>query len=69
MKRPKSPQVERAIAAAGGLGPLSKALGITKQAVGAWYAIPAERVLDVEKLTGIPREKLRPDIFTRKGGK
>lgn len=25
--------------------------------------IPAERVLDVERITGIPRHRLRPDIY------
>lgn len=27
------------------------------------YRVPAERVIDVERLTGIPRERLRPDLY------
>ncbi|GAN55223.1 hypothetical protein Tasa_041_018 [Tanticharoenia sakaeratensis NBRC 103193] len=27
--------------------------------------VPAVRVLDVERITGIPREELRPDLFAR----
>lgn len=30
--------------------------------------IPAERAPEIERLTGISREKLRPDIFTTKEG-
>ena len=43
---------------------LAKALGgISSQAVSQWQRVPVERVLDVERLTGISRHKLRPDIY------
>ena len=42
---------------------LAKHLGVTRQAISDWPAVPIERLRDVEKFTGIPREKLRPDIF------
>jgi DNA-binding transcriptional regulator YdaS (Cro superfamily) len=44
---------------------LSKALEgeITPQAVAQWRQVPAERVLKVEKVTGISRHKLRPDLY------
>lgn len=42
---------------------LASELGITKQAVYQWRKIPAERARDVERITGIPREYLRPDIY------
>lgn len=42
---------------------IAKALGILPSAVCQWRAIPAERVVDVERVTGIPRELLRPDLF------
>ncbi len=42
---------------------LARDLGITHGAVNQWRRIPAERVADVERLTGIPRERQRPDIF------
>ena len=44
---------------------LAKHLGITRQAISDWPAVPIDRLRDVEKFTGIPREKLRPDIFVR----
>lgn len=42
---------------------VAKALKITHGAVSQWKRVPAERVLDVEKITGIPRHMLRPDIY------
>lgn len=40
-------------------------LGVGAAAVCKWERrrIPAERVLDVERLTGIPRHELRPDLY------
>jgi len=46
-----------------GLEPIAKACGVTSQAVCLWSKVPVLRVLQVEKLTGIPRETLRPDIY------
>lgn len=42
---------------------LARALGITIGAVSQWDRVPAERVLDVERVTGISRHELRPDIY------
>jgi DNA-binding transcriptional regulator YdaS (Cro superfamily) len=43
---------------------LARRLGnITSQAISQWRRIPAERVLEVERVTGIPRHELRPDIY------
>jgi DNA-binding transcriptional regulator YdaS (Cro superfamily) len=43
---------------------LALALNITHGAVSQWRKqIPAERLGDVSRATGIPREVLRPDIF------
>jgi hypothetical protein len=48
-----------AIAAAGGPRPLAFELGISCE----WRRVPAHRILQVEAVTGIPREKLRPDLY------
>lgn len=37
--------------------------GISRSAVAQWERVPAERVLDVERITGISRHVLRPDIY------
>lgn len=42
---------------------LADALGVSPSAISMWRRIPAERVADVSRVTGIPRAKLRPDIF------
>ena len=36
---------------------------ISPQAISQWDKVPAKRVLEVEKITGISRHVLRPDIF------
>ena len=36
---------------------------VTHGAVYQWRAVPSQHVLTVERITGIPRFKLRPDIF------
>jgi DNA-binding transcriptional regulator YdaS (Cro superfamily) len=42
---------------------LSRALGITRGAVAKWKQVPADRVLAVERISGISRHDLRPDIY------
>lgn len=42
---------------------LARELGLTRAAICFWKRVPVYRVREVEKLTGIPREELRPDIF------
>lgn len=56
--------VRIAIKTAGGLRPLARLLGnITAQAISQWEKVPAERVLEVERVTGVPRGVLRPDLY------
>jgi DNA-binding transcriptional regulator YdaS (Cro superfamily) len=38
-------------------------LRISAQAVSQWRRVPVSRVLEVEKITGVPREELRPDVY------
>lgn len=42
---------------------LAAELRISPSAISMWTRVPAERVVDVERVTGIPRKELRPDIF------
>ena len=46
-----------------GVPALSEHLGITKQAIYQWRRIPPERAVDIAKITGIPVQELRPDVF------
>jgi len=44
---------------------LSQKMNVSKQAVYKWqiHGIPAKRLLEVEKLTDVRRERLRPDLY------
>lgn len=55
--------LDAVIAVSGSMTALAEHLGITPQAVARWRHVPAARCLDVERLTGISRHRLRPDIF------
>ncbi len=59
--------VERAIEKMGGIPQLASALGLHRATIWGWTRIPAERVLDVERATGISRHDLRPDLYPRDG--
>jgi DNA-binding transcriptional regulator YdaS (Cro superfamily) len=48
---------------AGSASELARRLGISPSAVLQWDKVPANRVLAVEKITGILRHLQRPDIF------
>jgi DNA-binding transcriptional regulator YdaS (Cro superfamily) len=45
------------------LSDLSEPLRLTVQTVSQWRRVPAERVLDVERITGVSRHVQRPDIY------
>jgi TorA maturation chaperone TorD len=55
--------LHEAIRAAGGVSQLAGKIGISQPSVSNWIKVPAERVISVEKLTGVPRNVLRPDLY------
>lgn len=59
--------LQEAIKKAGSMSALGRLLGITPQAVKAWRdgnaSLDAMRCVEIEKVTGVSRKKLRPDIF------
>lgn len=57
--------IERAFQIRGSKAELARCLGVSRAAISNWQRIPAERVVDVERITGIPREELRPDLYRR----
>jgi DNA-binding transcriptional regulator YdaS (Cro superfamily) len=59
--------IRAAVDKAGGWRPLARALGIKVQSLQNWRRIPAERVLQIEKVTGLGREFLRPDLYPKGG--
>ena len=42
---------------------LAAALGITLQALSQWRRVPTNRVLEVERVTGVARHVLRSDLY------
>ena len=56
----------KAAEVAGSQSALARLLGCTPQAVQKMCStgrVPAERVLDIEKATGVSRHELRPDLY------
>lgn len=49
----------------GRLSKLAAELGITPGAVTQWDEVPAERMGDISRVTGIAMRDLRPDIFAK----
>lgn len=57
-----------AIAAVGSRAELARRLGLSKQATHSWIRVPHARLALVARITGVPAERLRPDLhrlFTR----
>jgi DNA-binding transcriptional regulator YdaS (Cro superfamily) len=60
-----APPLDRAIEIAGGMTKMAKALGLSGHAVVYQWRqtrVPAEKCPDVEALTGVRCEELRPDV-------
>jgi DNA-binding transcriptional regulator YdaS (Cro superfamily) len=53
----------RVIEKAGGPTALARALDIKSPSIHGWTRVPAERVLRVSEITGIPPHEIRPDVF------
>lgn len=63
MKKERSPILEAVFAHYGNSHRLSILLGCSRQAVHVWTKVPLKYVKRIAAETGIPREKLRPDIY------
>lgn len=46
-----------------GLVELARRLGLKHQSFYSWEKVPAERVLTLEKISGIHRSEIRPDLY------
>lgn len=59
--------VTEAISSAGGVTKFAARFPyqISHQAIRKWerYRVPAERVLEFERVSGIPRHRIRPDLY------
>jgi DNA-binding transcriptional regulator YdaS (Cro superfamily) len=59
--------IKTAIERAGGMRALARAMDVHYQSIQSWVKtrVPAERIVDIERVTGVPREELRPDLYRR----
>jgi DNA-binding transcriptional regulator YdaS (Cro superfamily) len=64
-KRTPNDGLHLAIKAVGTRYRLAKLLDISPTAVLKWDHIPTARIIDVERVTGVDRTDLRPDLFIR----
>jgi len=55
--------IREAASKVGGVPRLARKLGVSRQAIYQWTAVPVERAAELERVTGIPRRRLRPDLF------
>jgi DNA-binding transcriptional regulator YdaS (Cro superfamily) len=60
------PGLRAAVKAVGSMTELAELIDIAPQAISQWDVIPIQRVLEIERLTGVDRERLRPDMFRRR---
>lgn len=59
----RDPGLTEAFRSVGGVSELARRLGISQPSVSAWTRIPADRVIAIEAITGVARNKLRPDLY------
>jgi len=55
--------LRKAIEAAGSKYRMAAGLGVNRSTIGRWERVPAELCAKIEKLYGVPRAVLRPDLF------
>lgn len=61
--KPKPPELMAVFERAGSLSNVAAHLGISRAAVSVWRKIPLRHVRAIAAFTGLPPEKLRPDIY------
>lgn len=59
--------LDEAIKNVGSSRALAAAIGVTPQALSQWDKVPPLRVLDVERVSGVHRSRLRPDLYPAEG--
>lgn len=48
-----------------GLAELSRRVGLNPNSVIKWKRVPDHRIVEVERVTGVKRERLRPDLYRK----
>ena len=58
--------IERAVQAVGSQSALARATNVTPQAAQQWVArgrVSHKKVIEVARVSGVPRHELRPDLY------
>lgn len=66
LKQGRAPELMLLFAEPGSMTRLAAGLGLRKQALSHWHEVPVAYLVRIEELTGIPRRKLRPDLFKKR---
>jgi len=66
---PMNEGLKQAIERAGNLSKFAQLLGISHQAVSKWTTVPAHHIITIERLFGVHRSLLRPDLYEEPGQK
>jgi DNA-binding transcriptional regulator YdaS (Cro superfamily) len=59
----RSKALTKAIKAAGSIAKLARMIGIRPQAISQWDTVPYNRVIAIERFTGVSCHELRPDLY------
>lgn len=66
-RTPQQRALARAIETVGGQAALARIINVSQPAIFKWLqhprGAPAERTIDIERATGVPRHELRPDLW------
>lgn len=59
----KDPGLRLAVKTAGSKGELARRLNKSRQTIVQWTRVPEHELLNIEREFGVPREKMRPELF------
>jgi len=62
-KKSKAAALAYAIEKAGGASELARKLGVSRQAVAQWQAVPPRQARKVSELTGVPLADICPEFY------
>jgi DNA-binding transcriptional regulator YdaS (Cro superfamily) len=61
----RSKTVTEIIVSLGSLSEVARRLGVSRQAIAQWDKVPVKHLRVISEMTGIPCQKLRPDLYEK----